>query len=205
MRDKIPSEILKQLREEQPAENAIILPKHQISHFSRFLWVYSAAAGLITIFVISLLLLNSKSASDELTAELQKYMKKNTRRGNVEWSLSETGKDQLTLNIQKLDLNDNAADVFHNFLTVCKFLQTRSFGTLFLANNGKTKFQIDGDYAREIGKKYAAEESIGFIFRTFPSNVKTIDGKQRFTSSGTTADYENLNTFHNEWYKNDIR
>jgi len=205
VRDKIPNEILRQLREEQPTESAIIAPNRSTSHFSRFLWLYLGAAGIIGILITSFLLLNSNSVSDELTAELQRYMKKNARRGNVEWSLAETGKGQLTLSISKLDMNDASADVFHNFLTVCKFLQTKSFVTLILANSGKPKFQIDGDYARDIGKKYAAEESIGFIFRTFPSNVKSLNGQPRFTTSGTTADYENLNTFHNEWYKNDIR
>lgn len=95
-------------------------------------------------------------------------------------------------------------DVTRILLQYAKRLESRKFSSVLLAQNGKTIFLLKGDYFKQLGDEYGAQNVI-YTLRTLPENVYELDGSHAFSSwSGgwlgvILHQAEDLNDFYRRW------
>jgi len=115
----------------------------------------------------------------------------------------------LVFNLTKVSENNSPADVFRVFLQYSERMKNKSFDRVMLAHNGKVKFQIQGEYFKNLGMEFQDQNPV-YTIRTFPENLSRPDGTQAFGTwtggiLGVLAEQMNdFNKFHQEWYINDI-
>ena len=115
----------------------------------------------------------------------------------------------LVLDLRKVSGKNSAADVFRVLLQYAEAIQKKEFETVNLNCKGKTKFVLEGDYFRELGKEYDFQNPV-YTMRTFPENVYTPDGEKAFPSwtggliGVAGKQMEDFAEFHQQWYINDL-
>lgn len=202
--EDLPLDVLKQILHEQPREHrgdSSDKPSRPTKRHQAIL----ITTGIV--IAISALIIGYEFLFTDLTGDLRNFLKNNPGRGNVSFNLKSPAlfRTNMVLNIESIDYNDSMADVFHNFLRVCKFIKDMHFERLYLAYRGTNKFYLHGNYVRELGQKYGVENTI-WLLRTFPENVYTLNNEKRFSFSAigagilSTQEYENFAVFSKEWY-----
>jgi len=115
----------------------------------------------------------------------------------------------LAIDIRHVSGEKSAADVFRVFLQYASKLKEKSFDTVLLQSNGKTKFVLEGDYFKELGDEYGAQNPV-YTMRTFTEHVYTPEGKKAFgTWTGgllgvLNKQMEDFGEFHKKWYVEDM-
>lgn len=111
----------------------------------------------------------------------------------------------LVFNIKDISGEKSPADVFRVFLQFSAKLKDRNFEKIVLANKGKEKFYLSGEYFRTLGQEFGTQNPI-YTIRTFPENLYKPDGTKAFGSwSGGLLGVvkEQMNDFlefHKQWY-----
>lgn len=101
-------------------------------------------------------------------------------------------------------LEASPADVSRILLQYAERLEERKFSSVLLARRGKPVFMLKGDYFKQIGEEYGAQNVI-YTLRTMPENVYELDGSPAFSSwSGgwlgvVGKQFEDLSTFYSRW------
>ncbi|WP_197530230.1 hypothetical protein [Deferribacter desulfuricans] len=101
------------------------------------------------------------------------------------------------------------ADVFRVFLQFAEKMQSKEFKVIELSFKGKTKFKINGDYFRTLGKEYSWQNPV-YTMRTFPEHLMNPDGYRAYPEwtggllGVLVKQMEEFNDFHKKWYLEDI-
>lgn len=115
----------------------------------------------------------------------------------------------LAIDVRHVSGEKSAADVFRVFLQYASKLKEKSFDTVLLQSNGKTKFSLEGGYFKKLGKEYGDQNPV-YTMRTFTEHVYTPDGKKAFgTWTGgllgvLKKQMEDFGEFHKKWYVEDM-
>jgi len=117
------------------------------------------------------------------------------------------GIDPTTVVIDLWDLSPTAsmADVDRTMLDMAAALKGRSFTTAQLAYRGTTKFQMRGDYFRQLGEERDWQNPL-YTIRTMPSNLLDSSGRSAFeTWTGGLLgvmgqQMEDHQSMHRKWY-----
>jgi len=113
----------------------------------------------------------------------------------------------IIIEIHSLSKDKSRADVFRYILQAAEQLKNKQFEKVEFAYKGVSKFYILGDYFRKLGEEYSWQNPI-YTQRTFPENVKSMDGDNAFPSwTGVMIGVLQKQTednikFHDEWYWN---
>ncbi|MBW1646247.1 MAG: hypothetical protein JRJ56_07995 [Deltaproteobacteria bacterium] len=92
--------------------------------------------------------------------------------------------DVLVFDLQALPQTLTMADVFRVFLQFAEKKQFEEFSRVKLAFQGKTKFHVDGDYFRELGREYPWQD-ISFTMYSFPAHLRKTDSSPAYGESRT--------------------
>jgi hypothetical protein len=115
----------------------------------------------------------------------------------------------LVIDVRHISLDKSAADVFRVLLQYASELKEKSFDYVLLQSHGKTKFSLEGDYFKNIGEEYLAQNPV-YTMRTFTENVYTPAGEKAFgTWTGgflgvLNKQLEDFAEFHRKWYVEDM-
>lgn len=114
----------------------------------------------------------------------------------------------LTFDLQNISENKSRIDIFRVLLQFAEKSKKHKFSKIELAFKGKVKFIIPGDYFQQLGQEYNFENPI-YTTRTFTQYITRPDGLPAFTKTsaglfGIAEDFENFNTFSDEWYLEDL-
>lgn len=115
----------------------------------------------------------------------------------------------LAIDMHHVSGDKSAADVFRVFLQYSSRLKGKSFDNVLLQSKGKTKFVLEGDYFKELGEEYGAQNPV-YTMRTFTEHVYTPEGKKAFgTWTGgllgvLNKQMEDFGEFHKKWYVEDM-
>lgn len=80
---------------------------------------------------------------------------------------------------------------------------------ILLQSKGKTKFQLKGDYFRQLGIEYGQQNPV-YTMRTFTEHLYTSEGDKAFgTWTGgllgvLKEQMEDFEEFHKKWYVEDM-
>ena len=135
-------------------------------------------------------------------------IEKDFRNKGIEISVCKVD-DKIIIDMLSINSDKSRSDVFRYILQVAEELKEESFERIEFACKGQVKFYITGKYFKKLGDEYGWQNVV-YTNRTFPENVKNIDGTYAF-SSWTGGALGVLNKqlddqleFHNQWYINDI-
>lgn len=109
-----------------------------------------------------------------------------------------------------LDLRADAAgiscvDVMRMLFTAGRTTSAWRFDEIILSRRGKRTYLLTGSYFREMGVEYLAGENPIYLMRTFPENVRRLDGTSAFQTwegglLGVLGNQMNdLNEFCHSW------
>jgi hypothetical protein len=123
------------------------------------------------------------------------------------WAYHQYGLVPGTLVIDLRQLSGEAAniDIMRALLQSAEAHKDAKFERVILAYKGSSKFYLEGDYFQTLGKEYATQNP-GYTLRTFPENVKKLDGTAAYGSwSGgmlgvLARQMEDLAEFSKAWY-----
>lgn len=101
-------------------------------------------------------------------------------------------------------------DVFRYILQAADELKAERFERVEFAYLGNSKFYITGSYFQKLGSEYEWQNAI-FTSRTFPENVKNMDGTDAFDSwlgsmfGVLEEQMGSQNKFHDQWYMDELK
>ncbi len=139
-------------------------------------------------------------------------VKADSRNAGIEFDAHYKGlfdKETLVISINDLGDETAAADVFRVFLQISKALKSNDYVNVELACKDVSKFSIDGAYFKQLGQEYGEQNTV-FTARTFPENVKPLDGGQSFERweggliAVATKQMKDFNELHHRWYIDDL-
>lgn len=115
----------------------------------------------------------------------------------------------LIFNLKDVSFSKSSADVFRVLLQVASALKDKKFETIVLTFRGNPKFILHGDYFERLGNEYEIQNPI-YMMRTFPENLYDLNGYHAYGEwtggmlGVVNRQLEDLNDFHDKWYKNDL-
>lgn len=125
---------------------------------------------------------------------------------HYEWGVNPT---TLVLNLWNISPTASMADVDRVLLDTAEAFKDRSFSKVQLAFRGRTRFQLDGSYFRQIGDERAWQNPV-YTIRTMAENTEDPDGRPAFgTWTGgwlgvINKQMEDHHEMHRRWYINDL-
>lgn len=72
-------------------------------------------------------------------------------------------------------------DIFRCLCQAAKELKDNTYEKVYLAKDGEKVFYIDGTVFAKLGEEYANGQNPIYLLRTFPQNVKKLDGSDAFS------------------------
>ena len=115
----------------------------------------------------------------------------------------------IVFDIESVSDENSMADVFRAFLQAASKLKDESFDKIEFAYKGKSKMYIDGYYFKTLGREFG-DQNIIYTIRTFPENVKDMNGNSAFESwTGglfmvAKEQMEDFNEFNEKWYMSEL-
>jgi len=115
----------------------------------------------------------------------------------------------LAINVKRVSGEKSAADIFRVLLQYASKLKEKSFKLVLLQSKGKTKFKLEGEFFRKLGREFGEQNPV-YTMRTFTQNLYTPDGDNAFgTWTGgilgvVKEQMEDFGEFHNKWYVEDM-
>ena len=115
----------------------------------------------------------------------------------------------LVIDLRKIDPSVAPLDVFRVLFHSAEALKGKSFQRVVLSYRGTPKFFVDGDFYQQLGKGFQTENPV-YTMRTFPQNVRKMDGSPAFeTWTGgmlgvLTNQMEDVAKFSRDWYLADV-
>jgi hypothetical protein len=115
----------------------------------------------------------------------------------------------LVIDVKSISGNKSAAEVFRVLLQYAEKLSAKEFDRIELSSKGKTKFVLEGDYFRTLGKEYGRQNPV-YTMRTFPENLYGPNGQKAFGSwtggllGVVGKQMEDFMEFHKQWYLEDM-
>ena len=115
----------------------------------------------------------------------------------------------LAVNVRRVEGEKSAADVFRVLLQYSSKIKDKKFDLILLQSKGKTKFQLKGDYFRQLGIEYGQQNPV-YTMRTFTEHLYTSEGDKAFgTWTGgllgvLKEQMEDFEEFHKKWYVEDM-
>ena len=115
----------------------------------------------------------------------------------------------LVFDLRTVSGSSSRADVFRVFLQSANRLKASEFKTVKLAFDGRPKFLIQGAYFKKLGDEYETQNPV-YTMRTFTENVYRLDGTRAYAEwtggwlGVLQKEMEQFNTFHDDWYLNDL-
>lgn len=85
----------------------------------------------------------------------------------------------LTINLSSVDKGKAPVDIVRALFVTAEGLKHKTFNTVELANNGKTKFSLKGDYFKQLGTEYGTQNPM-YSLRTFPENLFLPNGEPAY-------------------------
>lgn len=85
----------------------------------------------------------------------------------------------LTLNLKRVDDGKAPVDIIRALFVIAEGLKHKTFNTIELAYNGKTKFILKGDYFKKLGSEYETQNPM-YSLRTLPENLYLPNGEQAY-------------------------
>jgi hypothetical protein len=116
----------------------------------------------------------------------------------------------LVIDLRTLSGEVSQIDVMRALLQSAEAHKDAKFERVVLAYRGSSKFYLDGEYFQTLGKEYETQNPT-YTLRTFPENVKKMDGTPAFgTWTGGMLgvlgrQMEDLGDFSKGWYLDDAR
>lgn len=117
--------------------------------------------------------------------------------------------DRIVYDLWDVGWDASTAQVMGGLMRFSAEMKDRDFAAVHLAYKGKTKFILDGDDFRQIGREFAWQNPV-YLLRTFPEKLRHPDGSRAFdTWSGgvlgvLNAQLEDLNEVGQQWFIEDM-
>ena len=160
--------------------------------------------------VAGLLLLSfAGTAADSLQADMNAVLKGDPRNDGVNVHVERAAANVLIYDLISVAPTNSAADVFRVLLQFAQAEKARQFKALQLNFRGAPRFLIPGDYFRELGEEFGAQNPV-YTIRTFPEHLTNIDGSRAYaTWSGgligvVGKQIEDSNDFHRRWWMDEL-
>lgn len=115
----------------------------------------------------------------------------------------------LIYDLRRLSGTNSKVDVFRSFLQFAEKVNGKSFEKVELAFRGETKFVLDGEYFKELGRDYGTQNPV-WTMNHFPEKLKLPDGTRAYeTWTGgwlgvVGKQIEDFNDFHDKWYMREV-
>ena len=125
---------------------------------------------------------------------------------HYDWGVNPT---ILVLDLWDVSPMASMADVDRVLFDTAESFKGSSFSRVHLAFRGRTRFQFDGSYFRQIGEERAWQNPV-YTIRTMAENAKDPRGRPAFgTWTGgwigvISKQMEDHNEMHRQWYINDL-
>lgn len=119
-------------------------------------------------------------------------------------------RDVVVFDIHSVDSGKAPLDVFRLFLDFAEELRNDRLTSVELAFRGESRFAISGTYFRTLGIERNDQNPL-YTIRTFPENVRTLDGVLAFPkwTGGALGvlgkQMEDFNELNHRWYLDDLR
>ncbi|MDT8321560.1 MAG: hypothetical protein RQ826_13625 [Xanthomonadales bacterium] len=116
---------------------------------------------------------------------------------------------ELIFDLREVSSSNSPADVSRVLFQYAQALKTMEFDRMILAYKGTPRFQLKGQYFRELGEEFGLQNPV-YTMRTFSENVHELDGTAAFgTWTGgllgvVGKQMEDFNEFHERWYVAEI-
>jgi len=116
--------------------------------------------------------------------------------------------DSLVFDVSDMSGEASQMDVFRVFLQYANAQKGRQYRQVVLASYGSKKFVLQGDYFRQLGQEYNAQNPV-YTIRTFPHHVSTLDGAKPFPEPEggilwvLGKEMEQFNQLNKSWYLDD--
>ena len=113
--------------------------------------------------------------------------------------------ETLVFDVTGVSAGATRLDVFRAFLQYAEAMKDRHFTRVVLAARGTSKFTLEGDYFRELGREYSTQNPM-YTIRTFPPHLAAMDGTKPFSEydGGLFAvlqkEMEQFTDFSDQWY-----
>lgn len=117
--------------------------------------------------------------------------------------------DSIVFDLRDVSWDASGALILGRFFAFAEEFKDRKFGEVRLAYKGRTKFILDGDDFRKIGRENSWQNPV-YTIRTFPEKLRTPDGRRAYSSwSGgmlgvLNAQMSDVNKITRDWYLNDM-
>lgn len=138
----------------------------------------------------------------------EKVLARDPRNAGIKVSLTTEG-GRLIYDLTEVSPSNSPADVFRVLLMTAQTLSSgtepETFSDVILARSGTPRFSLSGSYFSSLGREYGAGQNPLYLTRTFPENVRKLDGSAAFpTWEGgllgvTSRQIEDFNTFSRQW------
>lgn len=161
-----------------------------------------------TFLILSLVMLSSYACADEMRDEEKAIIDRDGRNENVDFNL--TSKDtSLAFCINNLADEGSPLDVLRILLHTAELLNAQSYHEVELCFREEPRFLISGAYFKKLGEEFEDQNPM-YTMRTFPENVKLLDGQQAYGSrqggllyqmQAQMDDFQNMN---NRWFLEDL-
>ncbi|BAI80353.1 conserved hypothetical protein [Deferribacter desulfuricans SSM1] len=148
----------------------------------------------------------------QLQSKMNNVIKSDPRNSGIEVSVhfgNYFNPSVLVYDLTSISSTNSMADVFRVFLQFAEKMQSKEFKVIELSFKGKTKFKINGDYFRTLGKEYSWQNPV-YTMRTFPEHLMNPDGYRAYPEwtggllGVLVKQMEEFNDFHKKWYLEDI-
>lgn len=116
--------------------------------------------------------------------------------------------DTIVLDLWDVSEEARKIDVLHGFFVFAEEFKDREFREIHLAYRGETKFILDGDDFRTIGREHEFQNEM-YVIRTFPEKLRLPDGSAAFeTWSGgllgvTIQQMQDVDDMFDAWFFDD--
>ncbi len=105
----------------------------------------------------------------------------------------------IVYDLRGVSVRQTPMDVHMALLEFAKKVRDKRYSRVDLSYKGTTKFSIDGDSFRKLGREYA-RKNYDFVLYSFPKLFHPEDGAR---SLAAASDRDALLQFHRQWYGND--
>lgn len=117
--------------------------------------------------------------------------------------------DAIVFDLWKVEWNASNALILGRFFAFAEEMKDREFREVRLAYRGETKFILDGDDFREIGRENAWQNPV-YTIRTLPEKLRTPDGRRAYSTwtggmiGVLGAQMDDVNKMAQDWYLDDM-
>lgn len=115
----------------------------------------------------------------------------------------------LVIDLRRVDPNAATLDVMRALFQSAESHKAKTFKKVVLAYRGSPKFYLDGAYYEKLGKEFREQNPV-YTIRTFPENVRKLDGTPAYgTWTGgmlgvLSKQMEDVNQFARDWFIGDL-